>query len=299
MREKDIGSLVTVCIVFGFITALLFSLFFSMIRADSQNPEADLPQQTSQTCNINSTPTIFLYPALDADSEQPKYFENTTYEVIQDGQYLGTFEGNKFNKSFLNLSAGKRLNLLVSAKDKNCYVLNEVIQTYVTCELTQYITPALRCSKEFEYELRDGEYVPFETRPIKAREGNVIELNLITRNKDRFESLGCEYDTSEIDTFDIQDTERGTQVNVGNPYYVNNIYYNKVFDLSNSGSGEERYRIYIDLKSGQRFNTTTIKCSFFDWEYNVRTNGISKDIAIDNKDIGQSNPGFNITIIKV
>jgi len=298
-KAQGISLNVLIIAVFALLVALiLFVIFINRINPFDASLD-DTPQAMAEHCRLNTTPAIFLYPAIDLESEEPVFFENTTYEIIREGDYLGKFKGDKFNNSFLNITSGDKLQMIVSAKSDDCYVSNEVIEYYVPCESTDSIHPKLRCTdKWFSFTA----YNPNDDLPMKM--GDIIKtthdeviVELKVRDNERFNTIGCSYDWKIIDRFNAEGMiRRYTPKGI--------VEQDRIYEMY------ESYYIYepidetwlsFSFDESKKFNTTVI-CTFFDSEYIIRDYDIAYDIAYDiyikDKDVGQPNPSFNFTIVK-
>ena len=171
---------------------LLVFMLLLISSCAKENPLAS-PSQVMPICNLNNTPTLFLYPALDLSSDTPRFFNNTEYEIIREVYYLGKFKGDRFNHSFLNLTYGDRLGIIISAQDEKCYIPNDYLEYFVDCNPIQYVNPRLHCANKFDLDIRDEIFNKLESNR------NYVELELRFFNKpEDFDFFGCNYDRNYV-----------------------------------------------------------------------------------------------------
>lgn len=265
-------------------------IMMGLVGCNNPEPQVQASTQVS-LCKLNQTSTIFLYPAIDYLSEEPKFFQNTTYEILKDGEYLGTFLGNRFNNSYLNVTYGNHLETVIHAKDDDCYVLGDVLQYVVSCEPTQYINPKLQCADKW---WRFHAYNPNDEMDIRksphiktSKDNVVVELNI--RDDERFKAIGCAYDYLVINDFEIHSLpQRNVPRGITENY---NIY--EMFEMDDRDDFE--LGLVFDFNGWEKFNTT-ITCTLFDYEFMIYDYHIAYDIYVRSKDVGQPNPSFNFTI---
>jgi len=250
------------------------------------------------SCPLNITPSVFLYQALDSTSDNPRFFDRTEYEIIRNGNYLGKFEGNRFNKSFLNISYNDELNIIVSAEDEKCYIPNDYIRYFVSCTPNQYIYPKLRCANKFKINILETEYYYTleELNDTIKTSNDVIKLELRFYDKPDYSFFGCDYDKKYVEKT-ILTKDYNNLFESDNPvkYAFNKNYYD-LYALEDASE----YELIVYLKENKLYSqfNTTVYCSFFDEEWLFKNNEIKKSpIDKDWNDLGQDNPSFNFTIM--
>mgnify|MGYP001562635700 CR=1 FL=1 len=278
-----------------FVYSIFITLF--LIGCSSQDYGEESIAQIVQVCNLNNTPTLFLYPALDLSSDTSRFFNNTEYEIIREGHYLGKFKGDRFNYSFLNLTYGDKLKIIISAQDKQCYVPNDYLEYFVACSQIQYITPELHCTSKFDVDIRDNMFQKLENNTIRISDNNnIIELELRFFDKpDSFDFFGCNYDKNYIEKTILRTSIRRlfeTENEI--KFAFQRIIYD-LYVLEHDFNYE--LEVFLrDLKLHEPFNTS-VYCTFFDmdWiveDYTIKRNAVDKNL----NDLGQPNPSFNFTI---
>ena len=180
-------------------------------------------------CDLNQTPTLFLYPAVDYLSEEPKFFDNTTYEILKDGQYLGKFKADRFNHSYLNLTYGDKLEMIISAKDDYCYVPKYVLIYTISYKPIQYINPGLECADKFKFMFIDDVGMPMLSGDKLNSNNYKITLDLETRDEGNFKYIGCSYDKGYIKSFELSDRDYNSfeprrDILPYNIYNINELY---------------------------------------------------------------------------
>ncbi len=256
---------------------------------------ADASGQTF-LCPVNTTPTLFLYPATDYESVTPRYFNNTEYEIFRNGEYLGKFKGDRYNHSFLNLSVYDVLDILVSAESSYCYVPKEVIYHNIPCNHVEYITPQLRCVdrlKAMFINTEDG--MPMLNGDRLISNYNRVDVDVELQNVENYRYIGCSYDQDYIEKF-IPETKYSYDGLVPTSSRVMIDY--DLHDLYELVEGKNDYTLnfYIRQDIVQSFNTT-VSCYFFDEEYYIKHYSIKRGITDgDDNLLGQEEVSFNFTI---
>lgn len=244
-------------------------------------------------CKLNGSPSIFLYPAIDYESEEPKFFENTTYEILKEGRYMGKFKADRFNESYLNISAGEELDMIISAQDEKCEVLNQNIRFRTPCKPIEFIQPEMRCAEIFEsFTVYDIDYNPLQFQNWTVTSTySPIRLTLdIPRSMMDYSIIGCSYDDTFINNYGI----------AGLPVAPTNKMINWNYKIWNAfeyhKDGEYRLEFYFNdyITDPTDVNVT---CTFFDRVWGIENYQIIYSSATYNgKDWGQENLQFNFTI---
>ena len=270
-------------------------LLIGILLLSSCIKENILSATTIPICNLNSTPTLFLYPALDSNSDIPTFFNITEYEIMREGKYLGKFEGNRLNYSFLNLTYNDKLDIIVSALDKKCYVSNTYFEYFVDCKPIQYINPELHCANKFDIDIRDGEYNKLENNSIKSNI-NIVELKLRFFEKpEDWIYFGCNYDRNYVEKTILKTS---THLLFEEYNKIQFAFKRNYYDLYKLEYDYDYYLI-ISLNNGKLYKSfnTSIYCTFFDTEWFIEDYAIRKKAVDKNlNDLGQPNPTFNFTI---
>ncbi len=274
---------------------------FAYISSISPVPEGYESPEAMPICNIpqNQTISVFFYPAKDYNSLEPKFFENTEYEIFRNGEYFGKFEGNRFNLTYLNLTHGDYLNMLISAKDKDCYVSKRKIDYEVKCEPVQYIIPELHCLKKTDVTLnKEWEDVLNKDVIVYSDE---FYLDLDIYDIGNYELIECGFDRKYIDGFDVYsneeyyDNQHSPQCM---PILLDYTYRSEAFRLKSTGDYKDRYTMkwYVDEMIDKPF-TSTVLCRIYDIEWFIQNYEIFKD-SFDRQcyNKGQEDIVFNFTI---
>jgi len=254
----------------------------------------------AQPCHLDST-DLFLHPAWDTSSDEPRQFENTTYEIMLNHKYLGKFKGEKNNASYLNLSEYDELDMIVSVNTTDCLVKNGRVKTVINCEPAQHIIPELKCYGELKYRVRhDTDYF----------ERTLDELNYTVELYFSDEIwLRMELDYSGVyDYFTCMERYDSSNYIVGftmEKYYTHKrlqkeridlrpLYAVHTFKLDYPGSFLVKFRLEHD---SYPFNTT-VDCYFIDkaWYFHNNRQAYLSTADKNGNDIGFENPFFNFTI---
>ena len=319
-KKKRIGFIrsLFIGISIGCFVGLLFGTVFGLGR--TVNPE---PFQVSTKIGAgaiksypqNQSPVVYLYPAIDEAASEPKFFENTTYEIIlgheSKGKYLGKFNADRINQTYLNLTFGNYLNILVTVNDGACYVFPKQME-YFVAEVNNYITPRTKCAKDLNFILwYDWQMMPLKTgsrneqgfkidgsgdlnNVIKASSG-ANRLTMTLNNRNNYAIFACDidhhfiynYEVRVFDVFNLLTSRRGN-------------FDPQVFDGFSMPQTEkqvtEKYGLTFNILPGKPF-TTNVVCKFYDVVYFVENYRINYAAMTEKfKDVGRENPSFNFTI---
>ncbi len=272
-----------------FLMAFVFlSVLFLSGCQPAQYEGTPLEGEILELCKLNASPTLFLYPAIDKNSVSPKFFDNTVYEIIKDGKYLGKFDGDRFNHSYLNLSYGDTLEMIITAENDKCYVLDNQIRYVIPCKENNYIIPETRCAENIVFDMTYQGWLPYTS----LNNGDTIEttkdyiiIDLRVLKQGDFNYFGCSFDRN-ILNFEVKNLFRGENIwQEGKSY--------KMYELDSSRD----YEIVLAVEPQQKPFNSTINCQFFDEAFFIESYKIVFDITDRYyNDVGQPNPTFNFTI---
>ena len=262
------------------------------------SPVEQEPTSLAPICPINITPSILLYPAIDLTSDKPRFFDNTTYEIIMNGNYLGKFEGNRFNESFLNVTYMDELNIIISAEDEKCYIPNDYMSYTVSCDYTQILNPKLDCADKFILHILDmyNYYSLKVTNNTVETRSNVVKLELDLFYEPDFHLFGCSYDKKYVNKIVLTSDRKELFETYGKVQFA---FERNVDDLYLLEEGYRDYELttYLDESKMHSSFNTTVFCYFYDEEWFIWDYLIDRDVIDgDWNDLGQENPSFNFTI---
>ncbi len=245
----------------------------------------------------NYSPSLFLWDAKDGDSDIHQFINYTEYEIIRNEKYLGKFESSRLNTSFLNLSIGDTLDIIVRGEKDNCdYMLSRSITYQVPYTNVDYITPTLKCGRNVSFELFNDMYYPILNGDnITVRNDDRLYLEMKVKDVGRYRHFTCDYDKNYVKGFVLNSRYKGEleeYFDRGRVLYNNDIYY-----LNDENVYEIEF--LFDYSRYQSFNTT-LTCHFIDWDYYISDDAseVKSDMIDDNwYSVGKPNVKFEINVV--